>query len=348
MAEGTPPPVWVLGAGAIGLYVGGCLAAAGARVHCIGRRDRLDGLRSAGGLRLTDLHGRDTRVPVAALRWSEIPSPAERPPELVLLCVKSRDTATAMRALAAAVPAGTPVLSLQNGVENVDEARRSAPALTVLAGMVPFNVAQRGPGHYHQGTAGWLAAQDDAATRRWAPAFGAAGLPLQLRHDMPAVQWAKLLLNLNNPVNALSGLGLRDQLLHPGWRRCTALLMAEALQVLEAAGIQPARLTPLPPPALPWLMRLPTPLFRLAAARLLRIDPHARSSMADDVAAGRPTEVDALCGAVLRLAERHGLTAPRQRHMIERLQPPVRIMDDPGPLLRALQALAVQPRARGG
>lgn len=348
MAEEARPTVWVLGAGAIGLYVGGCLAAAGTPVHWIGRRSRLDDLRTAGGLRLTNLEGRDVRVPLAGLSGSEAPSPDQTAPDLVLLCVKSRDTAEAMRALASAVPAGTPVLSLQNGVDNVDIARRSAPALTVLAGMVPFNVARRGPGHYHQGTAGQMTVQDDAVTRRWAPAFAAAGLPLKLRHDMPAVQWAKLLLNLNNPVNALSGLGLRDQLLHPGWRRCTALLMQEALQVLKAAGIQPARLTPLPPHALPWLMQLPTPLFRLAAARLLRIDPHARSSMADDVAAGRPTEIDALCGAVDRLAARHGLTAPRQRHMIDRLQPPVQPLDDPGPLLQALQGLTLRPTAHGG
>lgn len=337
------PVVWVLGAGAIGLYVGGCLAAGGAGVRFIGRPQRRQDAVTAGGLHLTDLQGRDTQLPASAIDWSE--SPAGSPaPDLVLLCVKSRDTAAAMVALAGSVPPGTPVLSLQNGVENVDVARRNAPALTVLPGMVPFNVAQRGPGHYHQGTAGQLAVQDSAVTRRWAPAFAAAGLPLQLRDDMPAVQWGKLLLNLNNPVNALSGLGLRDQLLHPGWRRCTALLMDEALRVLAAAGIQPAQLTPLPPRALPWLMRLPTPLFRLAAARLLKIDPHARSSMADDVAAGRPTEIDALCGAVERLATHHGLTAPRQRHMIDLLQRPVRPLDDPAPLVATLRNLAILRR----
>lgn len=330
--------VWVLGAGAIGLYVGGCLAAAGVPVRFIGRQARHQDVLAAGGLRLTDLHGRDTRVPASAMDWSEFPAGPDAP-GLVLLCVKSGDTVEAISALVDAVAPGTPVLSLQNGVENVAAAQRAAPTLTVVAGMVPFNVAQRGPGHYHQGTAGQLMAQDASSTRDWSPAFAAAGLPLQLRHDMPAVQWAKLLLNLNNPINALSGLGLRDQLLHPGWRRCTGLLMAEALQVLAAAGIEPARITPLPSAALPWLMRLPTPLFRLAAARLLRMDPHARSSMADDVAAGRPTEIDALCGAVVRLADQHGLDAPRQRLMIERLQPPVRPGGDAADLLKALQAL---------
>jgi 2-dehydropantoate 2-reductase len=60
----------------------------------------------------------------------------------------------------------------------------------------------------------------------------------------------------------------------------------------------------------PWVLRLPTPLFRLAATRMLRIDATARSSMADDVAHGRPTEIEALCGEVVQLARGLGLAAP--------------------------------------
>ena len=94
----------------------------------------------------------------------------------------------------------------------------------------------------------------------------AAGLPLALHQDLAPVLWAKLLLNLNNPINALSGLPLREQLLDAGWRRCTATLIEEALGVMKAAGVRPARLTPLPPAWIPRLMRLPTSLFRLTAA----------------------------------------------------------------------------------
>ena len=64
-------------------------------------------------------------------------------------------------------------------------------------------------------------------------------------------------------------------------------------------------------------MRLPTPLFRLVAARMLRIDPQARSSMADDLALGRTTEIDALCGEVVRLAARLGRSAPVNARMAE-------------------------------
>jgi 2-dehydropantoate 2-reductase len=260
------------------------------------------------------------------VNWHLAPPAELPPPGLVLLCVKSAHTAAAMAQLAAVLPAGTPVLSLQNGVDNAAQAQATAPALRVLAGMVPFNVAQTGPADWHRGSSGALAAQDDPLLQPWLPAFARAGLPLQLHRDMPAVQWAKLLLNLNNPVNALSGLPLRAQLLDADWRACTAALMAEALAVLQRAGIRPARLTPLPPGWIAPLMRLPTPLFRLLAARMLRIDAQARSSMADDLAQGRRTEIDALCGAVLRLARQHGQDAPRQRLMLELLE-----VDRPAP-----------------
>lgn len=310
------PPIWVLGAGAIGLFVGGRLAAAGADVHFIGRARLRDEIGQAGGLRLSDLEGPERRLP--KLNWHEAQPPGV--PGLVLLCVKSGATATALRTLR--LPPGTPVLSLQNGVDNARLAQAAAPPLRLLAGMVPFNVAHLGAGHWHRGSSGQLVAQDDAALRPWLPLFERAGLPLQLQRDMAAVQWAKLLLNLNNPINALSGLPLRAQLLDADWRACTAALMSEALQVLRAAGIRPARLTPLPAAWIPALMRLPTPLFERLAARMLRIDAQARSSMADDLAAGRPTEIDALCGAVLRLAQAQGLDAPRQRVLLELLGQP--------------------------
>ena len=70
---------------------------------------------------------------------------------------------------------------------------------------------------------------------------------------------------------------------------------------------------------LPTLLRLPDALFTRVAARMLRIDENARSSMADDVALGRRTEIDALWGEVVRLARAHGLAAPRNARMLQLL-----------------------------
>jgi 2-dehydropantoate 2-reductase len=311
----APGPVLVMGAGAIGCYLGGSLQAAGAETTFVGRPRMLQVLRSQG-LRLTDLDGADRTLAPGELAVAEAIPPGARP-ALVLLTVKSAATADAARALGAALPPGTLVVSMQNGASNAAIAHQAAPSLRVLPGMVPFNVAELAPGHFHRGTGGILAAQDDPALRPWVAFFAAAGLPLELHPDLRGIQWAKLLINLNNPVNALSGLPLRRQLLERDFRICVAALQREGLAALAAAGIVPARLTPLPPAWMPTLLALPTPLFRLVAARTLRIDAKARSSMADDFARGRPTEIDALCGEIVRLGHRHGVAMPVNEKTIE-------------------------------
>ena len=320
MKLSLPGPVAVMGAGSVGCYVGGCLQAAGADVLLVGRARVLGALRDHG-LHLSDLDGRKVSLQRHQLRLFEQAPPAS----LVLLCVKSGATAQAAAELAAAVPAGTLVLSLQNGVANADVAAQAAPGLTWLSGMVPFNIAEIGPGRFHRGTTGQLAAHDHPALVPWLPLFAQAGLPLDVHADLRPVQWAKLLLNLNNPVNALSGLSLKAQLLDRDCRVVLAALQSEALRAMTAAGLQPARLTAVSPHVLPHLLRLPTWLFRRLAARMLRIDEQARSSMADDLALGRPTEVDAFCGAVVRLAQANGMAAPinQRLHDLLAVQRPV-------------------------
>lgn len=314
----APGPVWIMGAGSVGCYVGGCLQAAGVPVVFIGRPRVIQALRSQG-LRLTDLDGRDQHIAPEALRLHEAMPDDPTPPALVLLCVKSPATAEAARQLVSRLPAHTLVLSLQNGLRNAEQARQVAPRLHVLPAMVPYNIAELAPGHYHRGTTGHLAAQDTAALAGWAPIFERAGIPLDRHADLKPVQWGKLLLNLNNPVNALSGLPLLAELLTPQHRRHFAALMREALGLLKKAGIQPAQLTPLPWAVLVRVLQLPTPLFRLVASRMLRIDPQARSSMADDLALGRTTEIDALSGEVVRLATQLGTTAPLNEAIVERI-----------------------------
>jgi len=285
MTVSTPGPVAVMGAGSVGCFIGGRLQAAGARVHYVGR-PRVLGALKAAGLHLSDCDGGPVAIPANRLHLHEQP-PADA--ALVLLCVKSGATAEAAAQLAARLPSGTPVLSLQNGVANTETAAQAAPGLAWIPAMVPYNIAEIGPGRFHRGTVGRLAALDHPALRPWLPLFEAADLPLQLHRDMAPVQWGKLLLNLNNPVNALSGLPLRAQLLDRDYRYVLAALQSEALGVMRDAGIRPARMTPLPPGLLVHVLRLPTWLFRIVAARMLKIDGQARSSMADDLALGRTT-----------------------------------------------------------
>ncbi|CEJ15600.1 2-dehydropantoate 2-reductase [bacterium YEK0313] len=310
----------IVGAGAVGCHVGGRLAAAGEKVVFVARPQMAEDL-ARHGLVVSDLDGWQAALAPADLTVvaSVAEAAAALPSALVLLTTKGGATAAAAGDIGAAFAAGTPVLSLQNGVDNVGRIRAAAAALVPIAGMVPFNVVLSrqadGRRRAHRATSGVLTAEDHPATRAALPAFARAGLGLFLSRDMAAVQWGKLLLNLNNPVNALSGLPLREELMDAGYRRALAALMDEALGVMRKAGLTPARIGAAPPRLIPAILRLPTFAFARIAAGMLKIDPTARSSMQDDLAAGRTTEIDDLCGAVVRLAAAHGLPAPRNAAM---------------------------------
>lgn len=310
----------IVGAGAVGCHVGGRLAAAGEKVVFVARPRIAEGLKRQG-LVVSDLDGRRAEVPPEnfSLAASPAEAAAKLPSALVLLATKGGATAAAAAEIAAGFPAGTPVLSLQNGIDNVARIRAAGPDLVPIAGMVPFNVVLSNPADgrlvAHRATSGVLMAGDHPALRPVLAAFDRAGLPMTLSPDIAAVQWGKLLLNLNNPVNALSGLPLREELMEAGYRRVLASLMDEALAVMRKSGVKPARVGAAPPWLIPTILRLPTFLFARIAASMLTIDPRARSSMQDDLIAGRPTEIDDLCGAIARLADAHGLTAPRNAAM---------------------------------
>jgi 2-dehydropantoate 2-reductase len=92
------------------------------------------------------------------------------------------------------------------------------------------------------------------------------------------------------------------------------------LGVLRRAGITPAQVVAVAPARLPALLTLPSPVFRVLAARMLRIDAQARSSMSDDLTRQRPTEIDALCGEVVRLAHGCGARAPLNERMVALVQ----------------------------
>ncbi len=308
----------VLGAGAIGCYVGGRLALSGQQVSFVGRPRVLEAL-AQNGLTVTDLDGFKGHVVATQLHLASSLShivPDDKP-WVILLCVKGGATLAAAQAAAQVCKLGTSIVSLQNGVDNVARIQAGAPQMKALAGMVPYNVVLPAPHHAHRASTGFLQIESSPASTEFAPLFNAAGLATKLVHDMRAVQWGKLLLNLNNPVNALSNLPLQAQLRDRDYRFVLAGLQSEALHVLAAAHITPAKVAAVSPRVLPHLLRLPNWLFTRVAARMLRMDATARSSMWDDLNQGRTTEIDDLCGAVVRLAQARGASAPFNQRMAQ-------------------------------
>ncbi|MFF5532834.1 2-dehydropantoate 2-reductase [Streptomyces cinerochromogenes] len=301
----SPPRFAVLGAGSIGCHLGGHLALAGYDVTLVGRPAAMDVLRERGLTLSTSLR---PPVHLAPDRLTPATGPeAAADADYVLVTVKTSGTEAAARDLAPHLAPGAVVVSFQNGLHNAATLRAALPGRMVLAGMVPYNVVRSEPGTVHQGMPGTLMTEPDD---RLVAALRAARLAVEARTDMAEVQHAKLLMNLNNAVNALSGLPLRDQLGQRAYRRCLALCQREALAAYRAGGVTPARLGPTPPGLTPYLLDLPDALFRRVAATSLRIDGQARSSMWEDLRHGRPTEIDSLQGEIVGLAAAHGLSAP--------------------------------------
>ncbi|WP_425043472.1 2-dehydropantoate 2-reductase [Primorskyibacter sp. S87] len=297
--------ITIAGAGAIGCFTGALLSSRHS-VTLLGRPYVLDPVRQ-NGLHVTDFGGLDEHVPADQIATSTC-ADSLAGADLVIVTVKSGGTASIAEDIAGHVSPDTPVLSWQNGLKPVQDLRSKLPRHDVRAGMVPFNVVPKGAGHYHRATSGEIVIENGSG--ELPGALDVPHLPVLGSDRIAAVQWGKLVVNLNNALNALSGMTLKRQLLDRNWRRVMANQMAEALRILKTAGIEVASTTPLPAWANPYMLRLPTPLFSRIAARMITIDPEARTSMAYDLEAGRKTEVADLQGEILTLAQRHSCQAP--------------------------------------
>ena len=303
--------VGVLGAGSIGTYLGGRLLAAGVPTTLVGRAALADAV-ARHGLRLTDYRGFDVTLPPARVPIATT-ADALADCDWVLVTVKGLDTAAAAAELAPVLRRDAVVVSFQNGVGNPAALRAALGPRQVLAGMVPFNVLRRSDAHVHQGTSGRLAVEampDQHGKRERHPPIGEAltraGLLTLGFPDMRPILWGKLLVNLNNSINALCGLPLAEQLAQRGYRRLMAACFREGLAVVRRAGIKPRIDAPLPPSLLPLIMELPDFIFHRLSGSLVTVDRNARSSMWEDLARGRRTEIDLLNGEIVRLgAELH-------------------------------------------
>jgi 2-dehydropantoate 2-reductase len=297
----------VFGTGAVGGWIGGAWASAGLDVTLIGRKGVAEEI-AQHGLTISDGSG-DGPSPSIHLPAGTITCTADASvcahADLILVTVKSNDTASAAKAIARYARKDAVLLSFQNGISNPETLRKGAPERRVLTGIVPFNVVRLGNGRWQKTVAGDLIAKDDAITRAVQERVGKRPGSMKLVEDITPLAWSKLLINLNNAVNALSGKPLLDQLKDRDYRRVVAASQDEALAVLKLAGITPAKMGLVSPTSLPDVLRLPNFAFA-PFLKAQKIDPEARSSMADDFDAGRATEIDYLNGEVVALARRHG------------------------------------------
>lgn len=291
-AEQRWPKIAVVGAGAVGGYYGGMLARAGAPVVMIGRPAFVEAVRKAG-LVLDTASFRETisvdvSTELAAVRGAE----------LVLFCVKSGDTTSVARELADFIEPGAVVLSLQNGVDNIDRIR-ATPGLKALAAVVYVAASVPEPGTVkHLAGGNLVLGPPGAETEGIAAVLERGGVPCRISDNIGGELWAKLVANCG--LNAISAVGrARYGRIAESSDACALVrgVVDEVFAVARAAGV-----------VMPGMADADAAYARTMA--IAHQMAGARSSTAQDVERGRRTEIDALNGYVARRAAELGVPAP--------------------------------------
>lgn len=308
--------IGIYGSGAIGCFLGGILAASGCDVTFL-CRPKVYNILSEKGLIISDLYGFLEKIESSALQLTTDISEMSKM-DVVFICVKSASTEEVAYEIKKEFISHRPILiSFQNGVSNVPMLKDILKEYQILEGMVPYNISMQSEMHFHRGTEGQLIVKSSELNQGLIEEFKKANLDIQFSDAMLEIQWAKLLLNLNNSINAISGLPLKQQLSIREYRQCLAMANKEALNLLKIYQIKPAKLTVISPDIIPYILSLPNSLFKIISHKTLKIDPLARSSMQDDLLSGKPTEVDWINGEIIKLANKIGKEAPINEYLLK-------------------------------
>jgi 2-dehydropantoate 2-reductase len=287
--------VAVVGAGAVGCYFGGMLARAGVPVTLIGRATHIEAVQRDGiFLERADFQEYvrvDARLEASAVNKASI----------VLLSVKTVDTETAATAIAPNLQESAVLVSFQNGVDNVERIRR-ATGIRAMPAAVYVAASMTGPGRVKHAGRGDLVVGEPSFglkgpqdVERVARLFETARIPCRISPDIPVELWTKLVMNCAyNAISAVTQsryLALKE---NPLTQNVIRQLIEEVVAVGKAAGV-----------SLPDAASLTAAALKLAEAMA-----DATSSTAQDLARGRPTEIDSLNGYVSRRGKELGIPTP--------------------------------------
>jgi 2-dehydropantoate 2-reductase len=305
--------VIVFGAGAVGLGLASALLAGeGVRVRIVARPGVAAALRAHGLVR-SGIFG-EASVPPGRLEVASAAGELSGPPaDYVLVATKAFDSDAAAAELAearGAVGAGTLLVLCQNGWGNAERFAARFPAARVWSARVITGFRKLAPHHVditvhaEPVRIGSLFGENATRVAPLCAALATGGIPCEPSADIAADLWAKLLYNATlNPLGAMLGASYGALGASPHARGVMEALAQETFAVMEAAG---------------WRTHWPSAAAWLAdfSARLLPPTAAHESSMLQDLRAGRRTEIDAITGAVVELAARHGVAAPVSRSVL--------------------------------
>ncbi|MBU9663755.1 2-dehydropantoate 2-reductase [Burkholderia multivorans] len=295
----------ILGAGAMGSLFGGLLAESGEDVTLIDVNDaHLDAIRR-DGLRIDDDRGERGITTLQALRPEAANASADTPFDLLIVFTKSLHTRVALDGVRALLTPHTHVLTLQNGLGNVETLNAFVPLERILVGVTTWPADLAGPAHVLSHGAGTIRMMTaDGAASPFAAAVADAlsrgGLACTLDADVWAAIWEKVAFNAAlNTLCAVTRCTVDQLGEHHDGPRLAQAIVAETAAVARAKGIA------------------------VDAARIARNVEHAirehrghRPSMLQDVLAGRRTEIDAISGKVVAAAREVGLAVPHTETML--------------------------------
>jgi len=297
--------IW--GVGAVGIGLASTLARAGETLRLLGRDpDTLEALTEYG-IRRTGLFG-ERRIPPDQLSIGADPtSLLDDPPEWLLVCTKAFATATiaeSLAPLAATLKTETRLLLCQNGWANEESFLTFWPESRLFHARVITGFHRRSAheveitAHASPIALGSVFGSDIDSLVPVAARITAGGVPAETTPDMRGVLWGKMLYNCAlNPLGALAGRRYGELTKDPATRALVDEVIREIFDVLDAAGIPVAW-----PAADAYLETFHGELIPATAAH--------ESSMLQDLRAGKPTEIEALCGAVERLGSEVNVETP--------------------------------------
>jgi 2-dehydropantoate 2-reductase len=301
--------IGIVGAGAIGL----AFAAALARAHdvvLLARRASAAEAIVSDGITVEDDDGVHN-VPVRATADAGSFDGCEA----VVVAVKAYSTAEALAPLRGVLPPHALVATVQNGIDNAKTVRGALPGARVIAGSTQQGVIRLGDDRVRSVNRGTTVfARDDSAaptSEDLARAFAAAGLDARVAADVDQLLWQKLLIVAAiNPLGALTGRTNGAVVTDPDLIALARALAGEAAMVARAERVDPGDA---------WA----------AVEAAARSTAANRNSMLQDLDAGRPTEIDAISGAILRRARNHGIAVPLTETMLHLVRARERSAFDP-------------------
>jgi 2-dehydropantoate 2-reductase len=307
----------VMGAGAVGSAFGGFLAKSRHEVVLIGREPHMQAI-AAGGLRVSGIWGNHL---IERIYPHTDTSHLEPGFDAIFISVKSFDTRKAAELVAPLLDENTLLISLQNGIGNVEAIAEATGHPHLLGGRVIFGIVVTEPGAieitvYTQPVMiGFPAFNRDLQTpgtiakaRKIIRTIDISGIPCEHTDEIEKHLWAKLTYNCAlNPLGALHRVHYGALGEDPELKAFMDGVVREIFDVARAKGVE-----------LFW--KEPEEFLDVFYSKLLPDTYHHRPSMLQDIEAGRPTEIDALCGIVVRYGEETGVPTPLNADLFDRIR----------------------------